>query len=155
MTRQVITDQWRDHTEPPVIVWTYTGFWELEPVAVDAVGPEADEYDQIARAWYAAGYYQTREELEANASWYDLTPEQVKELYSRGDGSAEAAGLPAEFVATGVNDDGSDAIIYVDDATIYDTRRPVTLEEAAPAMYPEDVEEIREQIAAARAEYDR
>ena len=155
MSRRIDISQLRDCTEEPVIVWTYTGVWELEPVAVDAVGPEADEYDQIARAWYAAGYYQTREELEKDADFYDLTPEQIEELYQRGDGSAEAAGLPAEFVATGVNDDGSDAIIYVDDATIYDPRRPVTLEEAARAMYPEDVKEIREQIAAARAEYDR
>lgn len=154
MTRRLDISQWRDRTEEPVIVWTYTGVWELLPVAVDPVGPEADEYDQIARAWYAAGYYQTREELEANASWYDLTPAQIEELYSRGDGSAEAAGLPAEFVATGVNDDGSDAIIYIDDATTYATHSPVTLEEAAPAMYPEDIEEIREQIAAAREEYD-
>ena len=143
--------QWRDRTEEPVIVWTYIGVWELMPVAVDPVGPEADEYDQIARAWYAAGYYQTREDVEAEHA-DDLTPAQIEELYQRGDYSAEVAGLPAEFVATGVNDDGSDSIIYVDDATIYDTRRPVTLAEAAPAMYPEDVEEIREQIAAARAE---
>jgi hypothetical protein len=155
MTRRVDISQWRDRTEEPVIVWTYTGVWELLPVAVDPVGPEADEYDQIARAWYAAGYYQTREELEANASWYDLTPAQMDELYSRGDGSAEAAGLPAEFVATGVNDDGSDAIIYVDDATTYDTRHPVTLEEAARYLDPEDLAEIREQIAATREEYDR
>ena len=155
MSMRIDTSQWRDKTEAPVIVWTYTGVWELLPVAVDAVGPEADEYDQIARAWYAAGYYQTREELEGNASWYDLTPEQIEGLYSAGDGSAEAAGLPAEFVATGVNDDGSDAIIYVDDATMFDTRRPVTLEEAAPAMYPEDVAEIYRTILAARAEYDR
>ena len=152
MTRQLDISQWRDRTEEPVIVWTYTGVAELAPVAVDAVGPEADEYDQLARAWYAAGYYQTREELEEDADWYDLTPNQIEVLYSAGDYSAEAAGLPVEFVATGVNDDGSDSIIYVDDATIYDTRRPVTLAEAAPAMYPEDVEEIREQIAAARAE---
>ena len=151
MTRQLDISQWRDRTEEPVIVWTYTGVAELAPVAVDAVGPEADEYDQLARAWYAAGYYQTREDVEAEHA-DDLTPAQIEELYQRGDYSAEVAGLPAEFVATGVNDDGSDSIIYVDDATIYDTRRPVTLAEAAPAMYPEDVEEIREQIAAARAE---
>jgi hypothetical protein len=155
MTRRVITDQWRDHTEEPVIVWTYTGVCELEPVAVDAVGPEADEYDQIARAWYAAGYYQTREDLEEDAGFYGLTPEQIEELYSAGDGSAEAAGLPAEFVATGVNDDGSDAIIYVDEATIYDTRRPVTLEEAAPQLDPEDVVEIYRAIMEARKDEDR
>lgn len=153
MTRSVDISQWRDRTEEPAIVWTYTGVWELMPVAVDAVGPEADEYDQIARAWYAAGYYYTFDELEKEyASTY--TPDQIEELYSRGDGSAEAAGLPAEFVATGCSDDGSDEIIYVDEATIYQTRRPVTLAEAAPRMYPEDVEEIRELIAEARAEYD-
>ena len=153
MTRSVDLTQWRDHTEEPVIVWAYTGIWELMPVAVDAVGPEADEYDQLARAWYAAGYYYTREELEAEYA-DRFTPEQIEELYSRGDGSAEAAGLPADFVATGVNDDGSDAIIYVDESTIYKTHRPVTLAEAAPAMYPDDVEEIRELIVEARAEYD-
>jgi len=153
MTRPADLTQWRDRTEAPVIVWTYTGVWELLPVAVDTVGPEADEYDQITRAWYAAGYYQTREDIEAEHA-DDLTPEQIEELYQRGDGSAEAAGLPAEFYAEGCNEDGSDAIIYIDEATIYDTRRPVTLEEAAPAMYPEDLEEIRELIAAARAEYD-
>ena len=153
MTRSVDLTQWRDRTEEPAIVWAYTGVWELEPVAVDQVGPEADEYDQIVRAWYAAGYYQTREELEEE--YRDrLTPEQIEELYQRGDGSAEAAGLPAEFVATGVNDDGSDEIIYVDEATTYATRRPVTLAEATPAMYADDLEEIRELIAAARAEYD-
>ncbi len=153
MTRPVDLTQWRDRTEEPVIVWAYTGIWELMPVAVDAVGPEADEYDQITRAWYAAGYYQTREEVEQEHA-DDLTPEQIEELYQRGDGSAEAAGLPADFVATGVNDDGSDEIIYVDDATTYQTRHPVTLAEAAPAMYPDDVKEIRELIAEARAEAD-
>lgn len=154
MSRTVDLTQWRDRTEEPVIVWTYIGVAELAPVAVDQVGPEADEYDQIARAWYTAGYYQTREDLNKDAAWYDLTPAQIEELYSRGDGSAEAAGLPAEFVATGVNDDGSDAVIYVDESTIYETRRPVTLAEAAPYMYADDVEEIRELIAEARAEYD-
>lgn len=154
MTRPVDITQWRDHTEEPVIVWAYTGVAELAPVAVDQVGPEADEYDQIVRAWYAAGYYQTREELDKDAGWYDLTPEQIKELYSRGDGSAEAAGLPAEFVVEGAAEDGSDLAIYVDEATIYETRRPVTLAEATPAMYPDEVEEIHELIAAARAEYD-
>lgn len=38
---------------------------------------------------------------------------------------------------------------------MHETSRPVTLEEAAPAMYPEDLEEIRDLIASARAEYDR
>lgn len=151
MSRPVDLSQWRDHTEEPVIVWVYTGVWELMPVAVDD-SHEADVYDELTRAWYAAGYYQTFEELEENASWYDLTPDQIEELYSRGDFSAEAAGLPAEFCAEGVNQDGSDAIIYVDEATIHETRR-ATLAEATPYMYAEDLEEIRELIAAARAEY--
>ena len=152
MSRPADLTQWRDHTEEPVIIWAYTGVWELMPVAVDAVGPEADEYDQVTRAWYAAGCYYTLEELEQEYA-DSLTPDQIEELYSRGDGSAEAAGLPAEFVATGCSYDGSDEIIYVDEATIYETRR-ATLEEAAPAMYPDDLEEIRELIAAARKEYD-
>lgn len=64
MTRPVDISQWRDRTEEPVIVWVFTGYVELAPVAVDQVGPEADEYDQIARAWYAAGAYQTIEEVK-------------------------------------------------------------------------------------------
>lgn len=152
MSRTADLTQWRDRTEEPAIIWTYTGVFELMPVAVDTVGPEADEYDQITRAWFAAGYYYTREELEKEYA-DQLTPDQIEELYSRGDGSAEAAGLPAEFVATGCSDDGSDEIIYVDEATIYETRRPVTLAEAAPYMYAEDVEEIGELITEARAEY--
>ena len=152
MSRPADLTQWRDRTEEPVIIWAYTGVWEPMPVAVDQVGPEADEYDQVTRAWYAAGYYYTREELEQEHA-DSLTPDQIEELYSRGDGSAEAAGLPELFYAQGVNDDGSDAIIYVDEATIYETRR-ATLEEAAPYMYAEDLEEIHELIAAARKEYD-
>ena len=152
MSRPADLTQWRDRTEEPVIIWAYTGIWEPMPVAVDQVGPEADEYDQVTRAWYAAGYYYTREELEQEHA-DSLTPDQIEELYSRGDGSAEAAGLPELFYAQGVNDDGSDAIIYVDEATIYETRR-ATLEEAAPYMYAEDLEEIHELIAAARKEYD-
>ena len=153
MSRPADLTQWRDRTEEPVIIWAYTGVWELMPVAVDAVGPEADEYDQVTRAWYAAGYYQTREELEANASWYDLTPAQIWELYSRGDYSAEKAGLPTETYAEGCNDDGSDAIIYVDEAT-WSTSRRETLEEATPYLDPEDVAEIYRAILAARKEYD-
>lgn len=152
MTRSVDISQWRDKTEEPVIVWAYTGGWELQPVAIDAVGPEADEYDQIARAWYAAGYYQTAEELESNASWYDLTPEQIEDLYSAGDWSAERAGLPTQYYAEGVNEDGSDAIIYVDEETISQTRRE-TLAEATPYLDPEDVAEIYRAILAAREEY--
>ena len=144
--------QWKDRTEAPAIVWAYVGTWDLQPVAVDDTH-DTDTYNELTRAWYAAGYYQTREELENNAGWYDLTPAQMEELYSRGDGSAEAAGLPAEFYAEGVNEDGSDAIIYVDDATIFQTRRE-TLEEAAPYIDAEDLAEIRAEIEKARKEYD-
>ena len=153
MSRRIDISQWRDRTEEPVIVWTYTGVWELEPVAVDAVGPEADEYDQITRAWYAAGYYQTREDVEAEHA-DDLTPEQIEELYQRGDFSAERAGLPAEYYAEGVNEDGSDALIYVDEATVYGTHRE-TLAEATPNLDPESVAEIFREMLEARAEYAR
>lgn len=153
MTRRVNTDQWRDKTEAPVIVWAYTGGWELEPVAVDD-SHENDLYDEYTRSWYAAGYYQTAEELEENAEWYDLTPEQIEDLYSAGDWSAERAGLPTQYYAEGVNEDGSDAIIYVDEETISQTRRE-TLAEATPYLDPEDVAEIYRAILAARAEYDR
>ena len=152
MTSRVDISQWRDHTEEPVIVWVYTGVWELMPVAVDQVGPEADEYAQIVRAWYAAGYCYTLEELKDEYQGR-LTPAEIEALYSAGDGSAEAAGLPTSFVATGVEDDGSDAIIYVDEVTEAETHRE-TLEEAARYLYPEDLAEIRAEIEKARAEYD-
>lgn len=148
MTRRIDISQWRDRTEEPVIVWTYTGVWELMPVAVDD-SHENDLYDEYTRAWYAARTYQTREELDNDASWYDLTPEQIEELYQRGDYSAERAGLPAEYYAEGVNDDGSDALIYVDEATVYGTHRE-TLEEAAAHLDPEDVASIYREILAAR-----
>lgn len=151
MTRRINLDQWHDRTEEPAIVWAYVGTWDLQPVAVDDTH-DSDTYNELTRAWYAAGYYYTLEELEQEHA-DSLTHDQIEELYSRGDGSAEAAGLPTEFYAEGVNDDGSDAIIYVDEATIYETRR-ATLEEATPYMYAEDLEEIRELIAAARKEYD-
>lgn len=149
MTRRVITDQWHDHTQPPVIVWAYTGVWELQPVAVDQVGPEADEYSQLTRAWYAAKAYYNEEELEEEARFNGLTMEQANELYGRGDGSAEAAGLPREYYAEGVNKDGSDAIIYVDEATEFATYLE-TLEEATPRLYPEDVAEINQAVTEAR-----
>lgn len=151
MTRRLDISQWRDRTEEPAIVWAYTGYAELEPVAVDDTH-EADLYDEYTRAWYAAGAYYNEEGLKDEARFHDLTLEQAYELYSKGDGSAEAAGLPREYYAEGVNEDGSDAIIYVDEATEFETHRE-SLEEAAPYLDPEDLEEIREQIAAARAEY--
>lgn len=35
MTRRLETSQWHDRTEEPVIIWAYTGVWDLVPVAVD------------------------------------------------------------------------------------------------------------------------
>ena len=151
MKLSIDTSQWRDKTEAPVIVWVYIGTWDLAPVAVDD-SHESDLHDELTRAFYAVNAYQTAEELEEDASFYDLTPAQIWELYSRGDYSAEEAGLPTETYAEGVNDDGSDAIIYVDEATWSETRRG-SLEEATPYLDPEDVTEIYREILAARAEY--
>ena len=145
--------QWRDRTEEPVIIWAPVSDYTAEPVAVDD-SHEADIYDEYTRAWYAARTYQTREELDSDASWYDLTPEQIEELYQRGDFSAERAGLPAEYYAEGVNEDGSDALIYVDEATVYNTHRE-TLAEATPHLDPESVAEIYREILAAREDYAR
>ena len=145
--------QWRDRTEEPVIIWVPVSDYTAEPVAVD-YSHEADIYDEYTRAWYAARTYQTREELDNDASWYDLTPEQIEELYQRGDFSAERAGLPAEYYAEGVNEDGSDALIYVDEATVYGTHRE-TLAEATPNLDPESVAEIYREMLEARAEYAR
>lgn len=152
MTRRVNTDQWRDKTQPPVIVWVYVGTWELEPVAVDD-SHENDVYDELTRAWYAAEAYYNEEELEEEARFHDLTLEQAYELYNKGDFSAEAAGLPREYYAEGVNEDGSDAVIYIDEATEFESRRE-SLEDAAPYLDPEDVEEIRAAMLEARKEYD-
>ena len=145
--------QWRDRTEEPVIIWAPVSDYTAEPIAVDD-SHEADVYDEYTRAWYAARTYQTREELDNDASWYDLTPEQIEELYQRGDFSAERAGLPAEYYAEGVNEDGSDALIYVDEATVYGTHRE-TLAEATPNLNPESVAEIFREMLEARAEYAR
>ena len=154
MSRRIDISQWRDRTEEPVIVWVYTGVWELEPVAVDD-SHEADIYDEYTRAWYAAGYYQTAEELEENASWYDLTAEELRDIIDSGDDLAQTrAGLPRMYYAEGVNEDGSDAIIYVDEETQSQTHRE-TLAEATPNLDPEDVAEIYRAMLEARAEYDR
>lgn len=152
MTRRLDISQWRDRTEEPVIVWVHDGYWELLPVAVDTVGPEADEYAQFARAIYAARAYYTFDEV---CSEYadSFTADQIEALYSAGDWSAEREGLPAEWYAEGTEPDGSDTRIYVTEETLYATHRE-TLEEATPDLDPEDLEEIRNEIAAARAEYD-
>ena len=153
MSMRIDTSQWRDKTEAPAIVWVPLSAYAAQPVAVDDSNGN-DLYDELTRAWFAAGQYQTAEELEANASWYDLTPEQIEELYQRGDYSAERAGLPAEYYAEGVNEDGSDAVTYVDDATVYGTHRE-TLAEATPNLDPESVAEIYREMLAAREEYAR
>lgn len=144
MTRRLNIDQWRDHTQEPVIIWTYVGTWELEPVAVDDSN-ENDLYDEYARAFFAARAYYDENELEDEARYHDLTIEQAHELYSRGDGSAEAAGLPAEWYAQGCRDDGSDAIIYVDEQTMAESRRE-SLADAARYLDPEDVAEIMREV---------
>lgn len=151
MTRRLDISQWRDRTEEPVIVWVPISAYTADPYAVDD-SHDNDLYDEYARAFFASGQYQTREQLEEDADWYDLTPDQIEELYQRGDGSADRAGLPVEWYAEGTEPDGSDSIIYVSQDTGYNTHRE-TLEEAARYLDPEDLEEIREQIAAARAEY--
>lgn len=145
--------QWKDRTEEPAIVWAYVGTWDLQPVAVDDTH-DADTYNELTRAWYAAGAYQTIEEVKEEADAYDLTPAEVEELYTRADCSAHEAGLPFEYYAEGVNEDGSDAIIYVSEVTEAETHRE-TLAEAARYLDPEDLAEIRAEIEKARAEYDR
>jgi len=151
MTRHVDISQWRDRTEEPVIVCVYTGFWELLPVAVDD-SHEADLYDELTRAIFAARAYMTFEEVcEEYAD--DYTPEQIEELYSRGDWSAEKAGLPGQYYAQGCNDDGSDPIIYITEETFAGTHRE-TLEDETPYLDPEDVARIYREILEARKEYD-
>lgn len=151
MTRRVNISQWRDHTEEPVIVWVPISAYYAEPVAVDD-SHENDLYNEYARAFFASGQYQTREQLEEDASWYDLTPAEIEELYQRGDGSADRAGLPVEWYAEGTEPDGSDTIIYVDQDTEYNAHRE-SLEEAARDLDPEDVATIYRAILEARAEY--
>lgn len=148
MSRPADLTQWRDRTEEPVIIWVYTGVWELMPVAVDD-SHENDLYQEYAAAFYAAGYYQTREELEEEHA-DEYTPEEIQELYSTD--RAARAGLPVEWYVESANEDGSDAIIYVDEETQANSRRE-TLEEATPYLDPEDVAEIYRAILAARAEY--
>lgn len=149
--KRVNIDQWHDRTKEPVIIWTYIGCWELLPVAVDD-SHECDLYTEFARAYYAARAYQTFEEVAENASWYGLTPKQIEDLYAQGDGSAEQKGLPREYYAEGCSKDGSDAIIYIDEETEYNTHRE-SLADAAEHLYPENVAEIYREILAARTEY--
>lgn len=152
MKLRIDTSQWRDKTEAPAIVWVPLNAYIAQPVAVDDSNGN-DLYDELTRAWFAAGQYQTAEELEDNASWYDLTPAQIEELYNRGDGSAEEAGLPRQYYAEGCNEDGSDPTIYVSWETEYDTNRE-SLEEATKHLDPEDVAKIYRLILETRKEYD-
>lgn len=145
MTRRVNLDQWNDRTEPPVIVWAYTGVWELEPIAVND-SHDSDLYAEYAAAFLASGYYQTREQVEADHA-DEYTPEEIQELYSTD--RAARAGLPAEWYIEGAAEDGSDMIIYVDEETSYSTRRE-SWEDALPYLDPESVNEIWQEIAAAR-----
>jgi len=145
MTRRVNLDQWTDRTEEPAIVWVYCGYWELEPVAVND-SHDNDVYDELAHAWYAAHAYQTREQVEEDHA-DEYTPEDIQELYSTD--RAARAGLPNEYYVEGAAEDGSDVLIYVDEETVYNTRRE-SLEDAAQYLYPEDVAEIYREIIAAR-----
>ena len=151
MTRRIDLSQWRDKTEEPVIVWAYTGYVELLPVAVDD-SHDNDVYQELARAWWAANAYMTFDEV---CGWYsnDYTPAQVEDLYRKGDGSADSAGLPYEMYVESVNEDGSDAVIYIDQATEFETHRE-SLEEATPYLEPEDVAEIYRAMLEARKEYE-
>lgn len=151
MKHRVDITQWRDHTEEPVIVWVPINAYIADPYAVDD-SHENDLHDEYARAFFASGQYQTLEQLEEGAAWYDLTPAEIEELYQRGDGSADRAGLPVEWYAEGCNEDGSDAVIYVDQDTEYNTSRE-SLKEAARDLDPEDVATIYRAILEARAEY--
>lgn len=150
MSRRIDLTQWRDRTEEPIIIWVPVSDYTADPYAVDD-SHEADLYQEYASAYYAARAYYTAAEMEDRAEWYDLTPAHMWELYEAGDGSADRAGLPREWYAEGVNEDGSDALIYVDEATEYGTHRE-SLEEAARYLEAEDVAAIYREILEARAE---
>ena len=147
MTRRVNLDQWTDRTEPPTIVWVYCGYWELEPIAVNDSN-DNDVYQEYASAWYAARAYWTWDEVVEEYR-HEYTAEQLEELYSLGDYSADRAGLPREYYVEGAAEDGSDELIYIDEQTEFETRRE-SLEDAAQYLYPEDVAEIYREILAAR-----
>lgn len=153
MSRQTVDiTQWNtDRTQPPVIVWVYAGYWELQPVAVDDTH-DCDIYQEYASAFYAASAYQTAEELEEEALWmHGLKPESLWTLYQSGDGSAERLGLPSQWYVEGASPEGSDVTIYVDPVTFAESRRE-TLEEATPYLDPESVAEIYQEMLIARAE---
>lgn len=145
--RSVILDMWKDHTEPPVIVWVNDGYWQRVPVAVDD-SHEADVYQEYAAAFYAAKAYRTFDEV--CEEWKeDLTPEEIDELYQWGDGREARRGLPASWYVEGADSDGSDAIIYVDEETSANSNRE-SLIEAARYIDGEEVADIYESILEAR-----
>lgn len=149
MTRRVNIDQWTYRDEPPVIVWVYTGFWELLPVAVND-SHDNDVYSEYAAAFLASGYYQTWDEVIEEYR-HEYTVEQIEELYSRGDGSADRAGLPHEYYIEGAAEDISDLLIYIDEQTEFETRRE-SWEDALPYLDPESVNEIYQKIYQATEE---
>ena len=146
MSRRLNLDQWTAREELPVIVWTYCGYWELEPVAVND-SHDNDLYSEYAAAFYAVHAYQTREELEQEHA-DELSPEEIDELYSTDRAARE--GLPTEWYVEGVNEDGGDAIIYVDEETSYNSRRE-DWETAVPYLDPADVNEVWQIIASTRS----
>ena len=152
MTRRVNLDQWTDHEHEPIIIWAYVGYYDLEPVAVNDTN-ENDIHQEYAAAWYAARSYMTLEEVTEEYR-HEYTAEQIEEMYSRRDWRTESAGLPREYYVEGVNEDGSDAIIYIDEQTEFATRRE-SLKDAARYLDPEDVAEIYREIIAAREDYAR
>ena len=146
MTRRINLDQWTDRTEPPTIVWVYCGYWELEPVAVNDTH-DNDLYAEYAAAFFAARAYQTAEEVEQEHA-DELSPEEIAELYSTDRAAREC--FPAEWYVEGANEDGSDAIIYVDEETAYNSRRE-DWQTAVSYLDPEDVNEVWEIIASNRS----
>ena len=146
MTRRLNLDQWTVREELPAIIWTYTGVFELEPVAVND-SHENDLYDEYAAAFFAAHAYQTAEEVEDYYDNYSLS--EIWRAYGKGDGTAERMGLPREWYVEGAAEDGSDAIIYVDESTEYESRRE-DWQTAVHYLDPADVNEVWQIVAAAR-----
>lgn len=148
MTRRLNLDQWTTREELPAIVWTYTGVWELEPVAVND-SHDSDLYSEYAAAFFAARVYQTAEEVEQEHA-DEYSPEEIADYYENGPKVAAYAGLPAEWYVEGANEDGSDVIIYVDEETRYNSRRE-DWQTAVTYLDPEDVNEVWQIVASNRS----
>lgn len=147
MTRRLNLDQWTTREELPAIVWTYTGVWELVPVAVND-SHDSDVYNEYAAAFFAARAYQTAEEVEQEHA-DELSPEEIADYYENGPKVAAYAGLPTEWYVEGAAEDGSDVIIYVDEETSYNSRRE-DWQTAVPYLDPEDVNDVWQIVADAR-----